>query len=216
MGEYKMSARVKRLLSVLGVAAALAAFAGLGNATTVVLCPGSGEGSDGCVADIPTAVPALSVASDGESGFFPFGLSIDTSDAVQLNANWIPDPAFADAFAAGFWTNLPGTSIWYLPANTPCGNENEPICEPVAKWYIPGAQWNAGTPDTLLIFEGAAFDSDLSDVILVNNTGGPNGTDASITFYSDPNLPAAAPEPASLALLSIGMAGLAFARRRKS
>src|SRR5258706_122684 len=73
MGEYKMFASMKRLLSVLGVAAALAAFAGPGNATTVVLCIDGGEGFDGCVADIPTAVPALSVASDGESGFSAFG-----------------------------------------------------------------------------------------------------------------------------------------------
>src|SRR5438105_2845750 len=28
------------------------------------------------------------------------------------------------------------TFTWVLPASTPCGNENEPVCEPVAKWYF--------------------------------------------------------------------------------
>jgi hypothetical protein len=206
-----MFARVKRLLSVLGVSAALGMFAGPGNATTVVLCEATGEGSTGCVAGIPTSVPELFVASDGESAFDPFGAGFDTSDGIVLNANWAPDPAFASAFAPGFWTQIPGTFTWVLPASTPCGVENEPSCEPIAKWiFTPGSPWNAGTPDNLLIFEGAAFDlSQLSDVILVNNTG-PNGS-AAITFVSDP-----IPEPASLALLGIGMAGLAFARRRKS
>jgi hypothetical protein len=196
-------------------------FASLGNATTVVLCPGTPEfpGGEPCVDTIPTSSPALFVASDGEGAFDPFGAGFDTSDGIQLNSSWAPDPAFASAFAPGFWTQIadPATGgfTWVLPASTPCGTENEPDCEPVAKWYFTsGGQWNAGTPDILLIFEGAAFASDLSDVILVNNTG-PNGS-ASITFYSDPATFPSIPEPASLALLGIGMAGLAFARRRKS
>jgi hypothetical protein len=217
-----MFASMKRLLSVLGVAAALAAFAGPGNALTVVLCIDGGEATAGCVAGIPTSAPLLFVGSDGESVFDPFGAGFDTSDGIQLNSSWAPDPAFAASFGAGLWTQIadPATGgfTWVLPSViTGCGAENEPTCEPVAKWYFtPGSPWNAGTPDILLIFEGAAFASDLSDVILVNNTGGPNGTAASITFFSDPATFPSIPEPASLALIGIGMAGLAFARRRKS
>jgi hypothetical protein len=88
----------------------------------------------GCVNSIPATSPTLYVASDGESIFSPFGLTVDVSEAIQLDSNWVPDPAYAEAFAPGFWTQAVGTSVWYLPSITPCGGENEPSCELTAKW----------------------------------------------------------------------------------
>src|SRR5271167_1346849 len=94
------------------------------------------EGVDGTVIQqgsvvvIPTSVPPVYVASDGEVTFDPFGAGYDTSDGIVLNSNWIPDPAFAGAFVKGFWTQITasapglpwdGMSAWVLPASTPCG-----------------------------------------------------------------------------------------------
>src|SRR3954452_19095417 len=135
----------------------------------------------GCTGAIPTASPTLTVASDGESGpFDPFGTGVDTSDGIQLNSNWAPDPAFASAFATGFWTDT-GNSTWVLPAATPCGLENEPSCQPAARWYFtPASPWNPGTPFfNTILDEGGS----LSDIILLANNG-PGGS-ATITFCSD-------------------------------
>jgi len=177
--------------------------------------------ADGCIGAIPTASPILLVASDGESGFSPFGAPFDTSDAIQLNGSWAPDPTFAGnaaAFAPGFWTDI-GNSAWALPASTPCGNENEPSCEPAARWFFtPGSPWNAGTPFFNTILES---DGSLSDIILLASNG-PGGA-ATITFCSDPNVGACqVPEPGSMAALGSALsgmggvfAGLGWLRRRR-
>ena len=163
----------------------------------------------GIVTTIPTSNPALTVASDGESPFDPFNAGYDTSDGIVLNALWAPDPAYAAAFAPGFWTQLPNTFTWVLPASTPCGIENEPACEPVAKWYAAGATWNPDTPSILLLEPDGSW----SDFILVANDG-PNGS-AAITFDSDP---AAVPLPGALPLFVSGLGGLGllgWRRKRK-
>ena len=136
-----------RAFSFVSIGIAAAALAGSLYATSAkadLIC--TETNADGCTGAIPTASPILTVGSDGEGGFDPFGAGFDTSDGIQLNGNWAPDPAFASAFAPGFWTDI-GNSTWVLPASTPCGSENEPSCEPAARWYFtPGSPWNAGTP----------------------------------------------------------------------
>ena len=160
--------------------------------------------SGGYVGAIPTSSPALMVASDGEASFDPFGAGYDTSDGIQLNSNWAPDPAYAAAFKV--WTQLPGTFTWVLPScvNGVCENGN--VYEPVAKWdYTPGAGWNAGTTG-LQILEA---DGTLSDLVTIANDG-VNGVGATITFNSN-----AVPEPATWAVMLTGFFGIGMAMRSR-
>ena len=171
-------------------------------AQPVVLC--TEDPANGCVAQIPTSAPPLFVASDGEAAFDPFGFGADTSDGIQLNSNWKPLNNNG-AFNAGFWTQIPGTFTWVLPATIPnCGSENEPTCEPVATWFFPGAKWVPGTPSVLQMLE---VNGTISDVIDVNNFG-PGGS-AEITFISN------VPEPASLLLLGSGLLSLVGVARKR-
>ena len=138
--------------------------------------------------------PIINVASDGEGGFHPFGVTVDTSDAIQFTVGsgvWIPDPAYSASFGAGLWQELlgatgGGTGIWVLPSTIAgCASENEPTCEPIAKWdFSPGGLWPPDTDPYQYILESDGVT--LSDVILLDNSG-PNGS-AAITFSSDPSL----------------------------
>jgi hypothetical protein len=160
---------------------------------------------DGFVGAIPTSSPPIMVGSDGESHFDPFGAGYDTSDGIQLNDSWAPDPAYADAFAPGFWTQLPGTFTWVLPACNSSGCENGRIVEPVAKWdFLGGSGWNPGTTGLKL------FDSDgkISDIITVANDGVRGA--ATITFAS-----VEVPEPGAWALMLIGFGGVGAALRSR-
>jgi hypothetical protein len=165
--------------------------------------------STGFVGDIPGSAPAITVASDGESTFDPTAINagFDISDGIVLNSSWAPDPAYASAFAAGYWEELPGTNTWVLPACNATGCENANIFEPVAKWdYTPGGGWANGT-QSIAISEA---DGSFSDLVLVANDG-PGGA-ATITFSSDSG--PAVPEPATWAMLLIGFAGIGYAVRR--
>jgi len=151
--------------------------------------------SDGFVGNIPGST--ITVASDGEDAFQPFGATFDISDGIQLTSAWIPVTA-SGAFATGFWQELPGTNTWVLPASTPCGAENEPSCEPVGVWFDPGFHWGEGN-SSLQILEA---DGSLSDLVTISNTA----DGATITFASDPNLPV--PEPSTWALMLLGLGAL--------
>ena len=160
----------------------------------------------GWVGDIPTSSPAITVGSDGESSFDPFGAGYDTTDGIVLNSNWAPDPAYAKSFGPGLWTQLPGTFTWVLPACNKTGCENANISEPRGKWYfVPGGGWNPGT----LSIKMLDADGHFSDFVGIANDG-PGGS-ATIFFQSG------TPEPGTWAMLiaGFGLVGAA-ARRRKA
>lgn len=162
--------------------------------------------ANGFIGTIPTSVTPVIVASDGEAAFHPFGITFDVSDAISLNGNWAPDPAYAAAFGPNGWQQLPGTFIWYLPAcdaQQVCENGN--VHEPIGKWdFTPGGQWG---PDAMSI-EMSDADGSFSDLALIANDG--PGGEATVTFQSG-----AVPEPSTWAVMLIGLAGIGYAARRR-
>jgi hypothetical protein len=158
------------------------------------------ETDTGFVGAIPTSAPAITIASDGEAAFDPFGAGFDTSDGIQLNSNW------QWAGTPNAWRQLAGTFTWVLPASTSCGGENEPRCENVGSWLFPRTSWQDITPQAVVLLEP---DGRWSDTISMSNTA----AGAMITFVSDPG---AVPESSTWAMMLIGFGGLGFAGYRAS
>jgi hypothetical protein len=155
--------------------------------------------------------PPITIASDGEVGFDPFGAGFDTSDGIQLTVTTDePVGTWAlDGVSGAGWQNFQtaGFDNWVLPGDLTgvgCGAENEPTCEPVPKWdFTLGGEWADGTAGNIWVLEP---DGNISDHIILDNSG-PNG-EAAITFFSD------VPEPSTWAMMLLGFAGLAFAGYR--
>src|SRR5262249_10112197 len=79
----------------------------------------------------------IQVASDGESPFRPFGITVDTSDAIDLRAqgnNWTIDTPTVG------WTLWAGTGpvngVWYIAAAA-VGKNEPPVPEPIGTWHSP-------------------------------------------------------------------------------
>jgi len=126
----------------------------------------SEDPANGCVGAILTSSRAINVGADAELSFDSFSAGYDTSDGIQFPAgeDWTPDPAFAAAFPSGF---LDKHRQQHLGSSWghPCGAENEPPCEPIAKWDLVGSTWDASTPSQQQILESDGSLSEFSQWI---------------------------------------------------
>ena len=150
----------------------------------------------------------LQVASDGELAFRPFGILEDVSDAIffgPMNEDaWVQAPGST-------WTSN-GNGVWYLPASNPgpgCPPENatdtSTCFEAVGHWISTIGPWIGPLVGDYVILSA---DGTYGDIIRLYNTN----DIANVSFASDP---IRLPEPASLALLAAGIAGLGWQRRQR-
>jgi hypothetical protein len=161
---------------------------------------GKEDNRTGFVGDVLPQFPGqLTVASDGEASFDPFSAGFDTSDGFRFNI-----PGLTLTLAPGSsWVQI-GAQTWVLPALARGGEP--PFNESVGHWNVE-PRVPTSFPGTYVILSA---DGSVSDRIVLANDG-PQGS-ATITFSSDP---AAVPEPATLTLLAVGLAGLAVVRLRR-
>jgi hypothetical protein len=154
----------------------------------------------------PLNVP-ITVASDGESAFDPFGFGQDTSDAIKFDPNSVGPAAVSLNPAWVQFTASDGNPYsWALPA----AGENEPSGEAVGQWIFNGFTV-VGGPLIYLVNEA---DGSYSDAIIISNNA--DGV-AQLQFYSDPAAPT--PEPSTFALAGLGglaLVGYGWRRRRRT
>jgi hypothetical protein len=186
---------LKILLAGAALAVGLAGFTAANAGSTII---GKEDNATGFNGGLFGPGSPYMVASDGESPFDPYGFGHDTSDGLNFaNVGHVWTQA-----ADSTWVSL-GNQTWVLPASTPCGNENEPVCEPVGHFISPDA-WSPGAIGTWRILEA---DGSISDKIVTFNTA--NG--AELLFYSDPGVP----EPSVWFMMLIGVAGIGYALRKQ-
>ena len=163
---------------------------------------GQEDAVNGFTGPLFVGVAGYDVASDGESLFQPFGITVDVSDAIRLDNpfNWTQA-------ADSKWTPS-GHSTWYVPAADPgpgCGAENGNTCEMVGH-SISAAPWDPSLLGTYVIL--SADGKTIGDTIKLSNTA----AGAEILFVSDP-----VPEPSEWAMMALGLAGLGvFMQRRQN
>jgi hypothetical protein len=201
------------------LAAALAGamlFASAPALAATIICT---EDSGGAVCDLlaSSGFPGfVSVASDGESPFDPYGAGFDTSDGIQFtlfdNGPWIQA-------ADSQWTQIAGgVGTWVLPAATAggpgCPGENaidtSTCTELVGHWIqiaLPGGALPQWQPQLLGEYDILSADGTIGDRIFLFNTN----AGAELIFQSDP-----IPEPATMALVGISLLGLGAFRRRRA
>jgi hypothetical protein len=190
-----------KFVALASAASSLALLLGAGSAAAAITYLCTETGGSGCVMTLPITGSTITVASDGEASFDPFGAGYDTSDGIQLDSIWV-------GLKTAGWNLLAGTNTWVLPACDAAGTcENGPVNEPVGVWIAPGYTLTVPTI-TYGIYEDPADGGGLSDIVTLYNDA--NGT-VNISFDSN-----AVPEPAAWGMMLVGFAAVgALARRRK-
>jgi hypothetical protein len=206
---------MRRLLTLAAGAVSLAFLFGAGGASAAqpehFLCT---EGaSTGCVMSLGTGGTSITVGSDGEATFDPFGAGSDTSDGIQFDSQWVGANTTGWVELTG--PNSLGGNTWVLPACDSGGTcENGNVNEPVGTWEIPGATWSGLDGSAYVWGIGESGGGGWSDIITAyNGTDANGGIGAFLSFNSSP-----VPEPATWAMMLLGVglvgAGLRVNRQR--